>query len=186
MNEEDMMVLIKEGNINAFEQLYKDTYKKVYVFIFSMTKCRHTAEDLMHDTYMRVFEKAGSYQVGTSISTWIMTIAKNITFDYFRKTKKVISIDGSFTEDVASSNYDDKVNIDNNSINIIENIDLENALKKLSIFNAQIVVLHAVCGYKHREIAEILSKPEGTIRRRYKEAIKQLEIELGGVYNVGS
>lgn len=176
MDEDGIMALIAEGNINAFEQLYKNTYKKVFVFILSMTKCRHTAEDLMHDTYMRVFEKAKSYQIGTNVSTWIMTIARNITYDYFRKTKNIIPIGESFTENSAAISNDD-------SISTIENIDLENALKKLSMINAQIVVLYAVCGYKHREIAEILSLPEGTVRRRYKEAIRQLAIEMGGVNN---
>ena len=176
MDEDEIIALIARGSINAFEQLYKDTYKKVFVFILSMTKCRYTAEDLMHDTYMRVFEKAKGYQIGTNASTWIMTIARNITYDYFRRTKIIISIDESFTEDNAAISHDD-------SINITENIDLENALKKLSMLNAQIVVLYAVCGYKHREIAEILSMPEGTIRRRYKEAIRLLAVEMGGVSN---
>lgn len=177
MDEDDIMALIAGGNINAFEQLYKDTYKKVFAFILSMTKCRHTAEDLMHDTYMRIFEKASSYEIGTNVSTWIMTIARNITYDYFRRNKNIIPIDESFTENSAAISYDD-------SISTLENIDLENALKKLSRLNAQIAVLYAVCGYKHREISEILSIPEGTIRRRYKEAIRQLAIELGGIYNV--
>jgi RNA polymerase sigma-70 factor, ECF subfamily len=176
MDEDEIMALIAEGNINAFEQLYKDTYKKVFVFILSMTKCRHTAEDLMHDTYMRVFERAKSYQIGTKASTWIMTIARNITYDYFRRTKNIIRIDESFAEDSAAISYDD-------SMSITENIDLEDALKKLSMINAQIVVLYAVCGYKHREIAEILLMPEGTIRRKYKEAIRKLAVEMGGASN---
>jgi RNA polymerase sigma-70 factor (ECF subfamily) len=183
MYEDNIMSLIAAGNISAFEQLYKDTYKKVFVFILSMTKCRHTAEDLMHDTYMRVFEKAGSYQIGTNVSTWIMTIARNITYDYFRRAKKIIPIDESFTENSAEISCDDFINNYDDSINIIENIDLEDAFKKLSIPNAQIVVLYAVCGYKHREIAAILSMPEGTIRRRYKEALRQLAVEMGGVSN---
>jgi len=176
MDEDHIMALIAEGNINAFEQLYKDTYKKVFVFILSMTKCRHTAEDLMHDTYIRVFEKAKIYQRGTSVNTWIMTIARNITYDYFRRTKNLIPIDEGFTENSTALSYD-------GSISIAENIDLENALKNLSMLNAQIAVLYSVCGYKHREIATILSIPEGTIRRRYKEALSQLAIEMGGVNN---
>lgn len=176
MGEDDIMALIAGGNINAFEQLYKDTYKKVFVFILSMTKCRHTAEDLMHDTYMRVFEKASNYQIGTNVSTWIMTIARNITYDYFRRTKNIIPIDENFTENSTTSSYD-------GSISMLENIDLENALKKLSRLNAQIAVLYAVFGYKHREIAAILSIPEGTIRRRYKDAIRQLAVEMGGINN---
>jgi RNA polymerase sigma-70 factor (ECF subfamily) len=176
MEESDLIAFIAEGNIYAFEQLYKDTYKKVFAFILSMTKCRQTAEDLMHDTYIRVFEKARSYQIGTNVKTWIMTIARNITYDFFRRTKNTIPIEESFMEDSAAISCDD-------SMSMVDNIDLEDALKKLPIPNAQIVVLYAVCGYKHREIAEILSIPEGTVRRRYKEALRQLAVEMGGVRN---
>ncbi len=176
MDEDGIIALIAGGNINAFELLYKDTYKKVFVFIFSMTKNRQTAEDLMHDTYIRVFEKARCYQIGTNLSTWIMTIAKNITYDYFRRSKNTIPIDESYMENSKAFSYDV-------SSSILENIDLENALKKLSRCNAQIAVLYAICGFKHREIAVILSIPEGTIRRRYKEATRQLAIEMGCVIN---
>lgn len=47
MNDEDIMVLISAGDINALEQLYNNTYKKVFVFILSMIKCRQTTEDLI-------------------------------------------------------------------------------------------------------------------------------------------
>ena len=174
--DEELISMIANGNISAFEQFYKDTYKQVYVFILSMTKCRHTAEDLMHDTYMRIFEKAKNYQCGTSVKTWIMTIARNLTYDYFRKTKRLISFEESGTEDDSSYGYVDSSGVD-------EHIELENELKKLSCINAQIVVLYDICGYKHREIAEILSVPEGTVRRRYKEAIRQLAREMEGELN---
>lgn len=167
MNDDQIITLIADGNMTAFKQLYNCTYKDVYAFILSMVKCRHTAEDLMHDTYMRIFEKASSYQIGTSLRTWIMTIAKNITYDYFRKEKTIVPFEDNQTENETSClsvSYESE----------IEHIDLEKALKKLSGLDSQIAVLYAVCGYKHKEIAQILSIPEGTIRRRYRKAIAQL------------
>lgn len=173
MSDDEIIALIADGNISAFEQLYNSTYQRVYAFILSMVKCRHTAEDLMHDTYMRVFEKVRSYKNGTSVNTWIMTIAKNITYDYFRKLKNNLSFDESLIEDNPAHQYD-------NDDNVMEHFEIEKALAKLSEIDAQIAVLYAVCGYKHREIAQILSIPEGTVRRRYRGAIKQLADAMGG------
>ena len=43
----------------------------------------------------------------------------------------------------------------------------------------QIVVLHAVAGLKHREIAKLLDKPLSTILNKYRRALKKLEVLLG-------
>lgn len=176
MSDDQVIVMIANGSMVAFEQLYNCTYKNVYAFILSMVKCRHTAEDLMHDTYMRIFEKASSYQSGTSLRTWIMTIAKNITYDYFRKAKPLHAFDENQVDNNIFNIYD----IDEK---VIEHVELEKAFERLSGLDLQIAILYAVCGYKHREIAQILSIPDGTIRRRYRKAIKQLADAIGGAAN---
>ncbi|NJD03639.1 MAG: RNA polymerase sigma factor [Ruminiclostridium sp.] len=173
MSDDQIISSITDGNIAAFEQLYNCTYKNVYAFIFSMVKCRHTTEDLMHDTYMRIFEKASTYQIGTSLQTWIMTLAKNITYDYFRKVKPFVPFEDNGGENITFY-------LPGSCENVIEHIELEKALEKLSELDSQIAVLYAVCGYKHKEIAQILSIPEGTIRRRYRGAIKQLANAMRG------
>lgn len=174
MSDDEIISSIAGGNIAALEQLYNCTYKSVYAFIFSMVKCRQTAEDLMHDTYMRIFEKASTYKIGTCLRTWVMTIAKNLTYDYFRKEKPIVQFDDSQVENETSY-------LAGSNEKAIIHIELEKALKELSELDSQIAVLYAACGYKHKEIAQILSIPEGTIRRRYRKAIKQLADAIGGV-----
>jgi RNA polymerase sigma factor (sigma-70 family) len=173
MSDDQVIALIANGSMVAFEQLYSCTYKNVYAFILSIVKCRQTAEDLMHDTYMRIFGKASSYQSGTSLGTWIMTIAKNITYDYLRKMKPLLAFDECQLENTI---------IHRNGIdeNVIKHVELEKAFEGLPVLDSKIAVLYAVCGYKHREIAQILSIPEGTVRRRYRGAIKQLAEAMGG------
>ena len=62
----------------------------------------------------------------------------------------------------------------------VENRIITNAvLKKLSSEERQIVVLHAVAGMKHREIADCLEKPLSTILNKYRRALKKLEGYLG-------
>lgn len=170
MSDDEIISNIAAGSISAFEELYRATYKQVFAFILSITKCRHTAEDLMQDTYMRIFEKAMQYQKGSNMKTWIMTIAKNITYDYFRKMKNILPLD----EEILENDITGICGIET----ILDHVVLTKALKKLSGVNAEIAVLYAVCGFKHKEIAEILSIPEGTVRRRYREAIKILADEL--------
>lgn len=170
---EETMALIAEGSISALERLYRETYRQVFLYILSMTKDRHTAEDLMHDTYMRIFEKADRYQKGTSVETWMMTIARNIAYDHFRSRKKIIPLEECIAGDDSTYARDD-------SVRVLENIALETAIRELPDLNAEITVLYGICGYKHREIADILLIPEGTVRRRYRDAIRQLRNIMEG------
>lgn len=173
MNDDEAIALIADGSLYGLEHLYNNTYKQVYVFILSITKCRQVAEDLLQDTYIRILQNAKSYQQGTNARTWVMTIAKNLTYDYFRKTKRLVPLDNTQIQN-------DLENVNDISTRLVDHMTLEAALKRLSDIDAQIAILYAVCGYKHREIALILSIPEGTIRRRYMNAIRQLAKEMGG------
>src|SRR5690554_3935659 len=62
----------------------------------------------------------------------------------------------------------------------VENLDLMSALLELDEADRQIVVLHVVAGFKHREIADFLSLPHSTVRWRYRRALSKLAAILGG------
>lgn len=169
MVDNETMALIAKGNIGAFEQLYRGTYRQVFAYIAAITNDRYIAQDLLHDTYVRIYEKASYVRGRTNVRGWMMTIARNIAIDYLRAEKKTVSLDVSSTTD---GNPEYRYH---SSTDPIESLTLEAALRKLSDLNTEIIVLYGICGFKHREISQILGIPEGTIRRRYGEAREELK-----------
>ena len=61
---------------------------------------------------------------------------------------------------------------------ILDKVILQDALNTLDFEERQIVILHSLTGMKHREIAEILDLPTGTVLSKYNRSIKKLRREL--------
>ena len=100
---------------------------------------------------------------------WIMTIAKNLARMRMRKARRQLDIaDEDWGQYLAAR---DEVRPD-------ERILLQTAMKILSDTEQQIVMLHAVAGVKHREIAAILGIPTATVLSKYSRAIKKLRTAM--------
>ena len=96
---------------------------------------------------------------------WIMTIAKNLAKMRLREVKK----DRELPEEDWSGYL-----ADNPSVSSYERILLQKALDILSAEQKQIVMLHAVAGIKHREIAKLLDMPIATVLSKYSRAVTKL------------
>ena len=104
---------------------------------------------------------------------WILTIVRNLCLNRIRA--------GKVCEDL--SEYDDLAGALNENDSMLDRMVLEAAMSVLDAEERQIVVLHAMTGFKHREIAEILDLPTGTVLSKYNRALKKMrkEMEAKGV-----
>ncbi len=73
--------------MEAFHLFYQDTARPVYSFILSLTRNPEEAEDVMQDTYLTVWTKAGSYVPQGKPLAWVFTIARNLCYMRFREQK---------------------------------------------------------------------------------------------------
>ena len=161
-----LMILVQNGDENAFAILFENLKKGVFSFLYTYVQNYHTAEDLVQDTFIKVKLKANLYQKGTNVSAWILQIAKNTALDYLKKENKNKTVE-----------IDEK--IIGQDIGIDNKLDLHNILNSsLKEEERQIVLLHLVYGYKNKEIAKILDVPIGTILWKYNTAIKKLKEKL--------
>lgn len=157
-----------EGDRNAFTELYRQTSSAVYGFALSILRNKHDAEDVMHDAYIRAYTGAVSYKPMGKPLSWLLTIVRNLCYSKIRSGK--VCEDLSQYENLAGTFEDDS----------IDRVVLEQALKLLDTDERQIVILHALTGLKHREIAEIIGAPVGTVLSKYNRALRKLRKELDG------
>lgn len=160
---------IAAGDKEAFQFLYKETYKSIYTFLLSIVKNREEAEDLLQETYIRIRLHADQYKDQGKPLAWMFTIARNLAWMRLRDLKK--------------SSYQDfetlQVPVDFSDINHAEDrMVLAVAFQVLTEEERTIVLLHAVSGFKHREIAQFLNKPLATVLSKYRRAIKKMQHEL--------
>ena len=115
---------------------------------------------------MKIYQKAKDYTSYDKPMAWIFTIAKNFALMKFRERKKEDSTEEvsdmpepvfSFVEDVS------------------ERIVLEAAVNKLNEDERTILLLHAVAGFKNKEIADLLDMPINTVLSKYNRTIRKMQ-----------
>ena len=162
---EESILLLKEGKIEALETLYSLISKDVYAYALSKVNNKFDADDIMQDTFVRIYENAKLYEPQGNPMAWVITVEKNIINRFFQLRNRNDSIE------------DENIVANETSISerIVNNTFLNNLLKNLNEFEREVISLHVVSGLKFREIAKLLNKPLSTILSKYNRAIKKLQ-----------
>lgn len=153
----------------AFAKLYKLTSDSVYGFALSVLKNTHDAEDVLQDCYISIYNAAPTYRSDGKPMAWILTITRNLCYQKLRKNSKISDI----PEEDWERYLDSKDNI-----SIEDKMIISACMNILSDDERQIVVLHAVAGFKHKEIAHILDMHLSTVLSKYNRALKKLKAEI--------
>ncbi len=163
----DLMQRVASGDEKAFEELYRLTYRPLFSFLLSLTADQESAKDLMQETYLSIFVSAPKYREQGNPLAWIMKIGKNL-FLMGKRSKESSTV---FLEDSGES-------INEISFNSVEDIEARELLQTLfailSREERSIVTLHDLSGFRHREIAEILEMPVGTVLSKYYRAVRKM------------
>lgn len=157
---------ISRGNRDAIGDIYDLTRNGVYGFILSILKNPEDAEDVLQDTYIKICSSADMYTPQGKPMAWIFTIARNLCLMKLRKQTKQVDIPDFEWEQLESGNGD---------FGTEDRIVLKAALSQISDEESQIVMMHAVGGMKHREIADVLDMPLATVLSKYNRALKKLQ-----------
>lgn len=150
---------------DALALLYERTHAAVYGFALSVLKNRQDAEDVVHDTYMQVWKGAAAYRPSGKPLAWMFVIARNLARMRFREQSRMTAVN---LEDCQDRLWDETV------MSHEDSLVLSSLLDTLSDEERQIVVLHAMTGLKHREIAALLKLGLPTVLSKYSRAMKKL------------
>lgn len=164
---EGYLARIAAGEQDALADLYHKTRPAVYGFALSILKNEHDAEDVLHDAYVQIWQAAGSYRGQGKPMAWILTITRNLSLTYLRRQSR--------TEPLNMENWQDRL-ASNEAVTQEDRMALSALLAALEDTERQIVVLHALSGLKHREIAEMMQMPLPTVLSKYHRAMKKLRL----------
>ncbi len=160
-----LLVQIQEGDNQAFEQLYEKTSRGMYSLIYSYMKNSMDTEDVLQLTYMKIKNNISMYKEGSNGLAWILQIGKNTALNELRSIQNYqrAQVDLSMNEqESSSSKYEEK-----SILHIMK--------KVLTEEEQQIITLHVIWNYRHKDIARILDIPIGTVTSKYKRAITKVK-----------
>ena len=162
----------QEGNLAAYEELYRNNVGRVFGLCMRMAGDPSLAEELTQDVFVRAWQKIGSFRGDSAFSTWLYPLAVNVALSERRarrrRTSRITATDDLTPFDKGGPRERPE-----------RGLDLQKAMQVLPDGARAVFVLHDVEGYKHREIAELTGVATGTSKAQLHRARKLLREALG-------
>tara|TARA_B100001250_G_C19704522_1_gene746324 strand:+ start:364 stop:1035 length:672 start_codon:yes stop_codon:yes gene_type:complete len=185
LDDEELMELYREGDLKAFRTLMKRHERKVYNFIFRFIGDRERANDLLQETFLRVVKQRGSYTRRAKFTTWIFTMARNLSIDELRKRKhrRHKSLQQPTSSSEGARTLLEK--LPGSSEGGFDHTDAQEikrrvgaAIDELSDEQREVFVMRQMQQLPFREIAEIIGEKENTVKSRMRYALEHLRLAL--------
>ncbi len=156
----------REGDLEAFERLYREHVGRIFALCLRMTGSRSAAEERTQDTFVKAWEKLPGFRSESAFSTWLHRLAVNMVLmesrTRGRRLKRIVPVEDLERAQAPAGSGPDTA------------IDLDHALKTLPEGARKVFVLHDVHGYGHAEIAEMTGVTSGTSKAQLHRARKLL------------
>lgn len=178
-SDEDLMEHFQAGYEQAFNILVSRFKDRLHNFLYRYTHDHQDCEDLVQETFLRVYRSRHSYERIAKFSTWMYTIALNLAKSLYKKKQRMTTVtihkDESDPEDRPIKLEDTNI-LQDDSLHEKLCIDhLEKALDELNDDFKQVVVLRDIQQLAYDEIADITDLPMGTVKSRINRGRAQLQ-----------
>lgn len=169
-----------EGNVEAFEKIYRRHHKRVFSLCFRMVRNASEAEDLTQEVFLQLFRKIHTFRGESSFTTWLHRLAVNQVLMHFRKPmvkSEKTTEDGTTPIRIVSGTENPR------RMSLIDRIALNEAIDELAPGYRMVFILHDLEGYEHDQIGKILGCAVGTSKSQLHKARLRLRQLLTGRHN---
>lgn len=163
-----LLTRVSKGDKAAFSELYRTLEKPLYGFICRKLNDLNEAHDVVHETFIEVWRRAGTFEGRSAVKSWIYAIGYRKAIDVIRKTAMT-----SVSDDIPEEE-DTEPNAEACLLAAQSGEHVRHCLDRLSQDQAVAVRLAFFDDLSYREIAEITNSPEGTVKTRVFHAKKAL------------
>jgi RNA polymerase sigma-70 factor (ECF subfamily) len=166
LSDDDLFCLAQNGDVEAFNMLFKRYERKVYMYCMRVLLDEDIARDAFQDAFMRLYEHRHSYD-GRNFMVWFFTIIRNVCLNMRRNKKFTVPFETSHANETPA-----KIN------DVALHEQVASALNQLPIDYREAIVLYEYDGYSYQEIADITGASIATVKIRIFRARKMLRTLL--------
>lgn len=179
MENEQIFNQALNGDINSFQILFAQFQNQLKSYLYRLLADRNDAEDLMHDTFIRAYDKIATFNQDSSLKTWVFKIATNLAYDHLKKLKRwpANAQDQGATLAIGTAEIGEAFRTVHQTSNagayeMKEHIDFcfTCISKTLPIENQVTLILKDVYDFPTKEICLILEKTEGVVKHLLHDA----------------
>ncbi|MFI2859258.1 RNA polymerase sigma factor SigW [Paenibacillus sp. JSM ZJ436] len=162
--------LARKGDQRAFAELLELYKDKIFHLAYRMLYNRHEAEDVVQETFLRVYKNLDRYDEKQKFSTWVYRIATNLCIDRLRKRKPSYSLDAEMSEQEGTDGYSMLPSQDpsvESEVLLSETQQIiHQAMATLPAKYKSIMILRYIQDLSLQEISDVLDLPVTTIKTR--------------------
>ena len=166
-DEHRLIVAAQQGDRPAFAQLVERYWDRLYRWLYHLTRHRHTAEDLVQESFLKAFAGLNRFQAGTNFGAWLFRIAHNNYANQCRASSRPREALPDNTPDSQPGPLDQAI-----SAEAVHS--LGRAIHRLPAEFRAALLLRVEEGLSFRQIAEVLDLTEETARWRVFKARQKL------------
>jgi RNA polymerase sigma-70 factor (ECF subfamily) len=151
----------RRGDSTSFRDLFDEYKDRVYGTALKMLGNKQDAEDVSQEIFVKIFRTIQKFRGDSTLRTWIYKISVNSCLDAIRKKGQK-----DLTENIESMTNDPTLSYNDRQPESVETI-LERQISRLPAKCKTVFILYAIEGFKHEEIANIMSISTGTSKSQY-------------------
>jgi RNA polymerase sigma-70 factor, ECF subfamily len=165
----DLVIRIADGDELAMRVLYARHQLKIYRFVLRLVRDEMAAEDTISEVFLDVWRQAGRFEGRSSVTTWLLAMARNKAWSALRKRRET-GVDEGVAESLEDESDDPEV--------VAQKADkgaaMRRCIEKLTVDHREVIDLVYYQETSLEEVAVILDIPENTVKTRLFHARKKL------------
>lgn len=173
MEDSELVARAKDGDIDAFGELYERYLDLIYRYIRARVTENRNAEDLTEVVFLHAFKAVERYQErGFPFSAYLYQVARNLLVDHYRAEREEGSLETVEQHETLDPSLDESVMVD-------EHIqDLRSALEQLPKDYQEIIRLRVLLDLPSSTVAQWMGRKEGAMRVLLHRALKALKRKM--------
>lgn len=172
------MELVRLGNARAFEVIFDRHSGSAFSLAFRMCGRRASAEDVVQEAFVSLWRTGARYDPSRgSVRSWILSMVHNRAVDAFRRN--AIREGRNIGDERLAEQLESGERTDVESERREQSRVVQSALDSLPADQRQVIELAYFGGFSHREIAQLLALPDGTVKGRIRLGMAKLRTTLG-------
>ena len=161
--------------MSQVEELYKDYFHDIFLYIRSLAGDEHLAEDITQETFFKAMKSVDSFRGDCDIRVWLCQIAKNLLFTHNKKQKRYTG------EEIPETVPDNTVRVDELLENSAQSMEIHRVLHTLVEPYKEVFTLRVFGELSLRQIGDIFGKTESwarvTFHRAKLKIVEELEVQ---------
>lgn len=178
--DEDLIERFQQGDLAAYEDIVRRYKDQLLNFVFRFLNNQEEAEDVVQETFLRVYRNRFAYTRVAKFSTWIYTIAGNLARTELRRRKRrrFFSLSDMGLDDRDYEISDEVFNPETHVDSALGEEIIQREISKLSPKFREVIILRDVQELSYEEISKIIRVPIGTVKSRVNRARLRLQNRL--------